>query len=330
MALITPMRAADLCGDVNLILPHHYPVVLSPKFDGYRATTQPSPGPIAQAGMRDIIVWSKNNKPIPNAYVQRCLNHWSFTMLDGELIVGSPTEPGSLQRTSSGVTTRSGEPDFNFWVFDDLARLDLPFISRLARLEARFKKQLRDSRVRLVPHKIVLNVKELIAYESKCVAEGWEGVMVRARDGDYKQGGAEPRSTVKELFVAKLKRVEHHEARVLSVYEEMKNTNEATRDEIGRTKRSTAKAGKVGKGTLGGCIVEGISGRWKGVTYDVGGGWTAPQRLELWETHLDAKTHSKTQPVVGRIMKVETGITPPTFKKPQFPRFVDWKWGGDL
>jgi DNA ligase-1 len=272
MSLVTPMRAADLKGDLTLIAEHHYPVVLSPKFDGYRATTQPAQGPIAQAGMRDIIVYSKNNKPIPNAYVQQQLGHWTMTMLDGELIVGDPLEPGSLQRTSSGVTTRAGEPDFNFWVFDDIARLDLPFISRLARLSERFKKQLRGTRVCLVPHKIVLNVKELIAYENLCVKEGWEGVMVRARDGDYKQGGVEPRS-------------------------------------------------KVGKGVLGGCRVIGVGGRWDGVRYDVGGGWTDAQRAELWAVR---------DTLAGRVMKVETGITPDTFKAPQFPRWVDWKWEGDL
>lgn len=320
MALITPMRAADLKGDLSLIQPHHYPVVLSPKFDGYRATTQPGFAP--GEGSASIVVYSKNNKPIPNAYVQQQLNHWAYTMLDGELIVGDPLEPGSLQRTSSGVTTRTGEPDFNFWVFDDIARLDLPFISRLARLSERFKKQLRGggSRVCLVPHKIVLNVKELIAYEAQCVAAGWEGVMVRSREASYKQGGAEPRATLTELEVAKLKRKEHHEAKVLSVYEQMENTNEASRDEIGRKKRSTAKAGKVGKGVLGGCHVVGTAGRWEGVEYDVGGGWTDAQRAKLWVTG----------DMIGRIMKVETGVTPATFKAPQFPRFVDWKWEGDV
>jgi DNA ligase-1 len=156
---------------------------------------------------------------------------------------------------------------------------------------------------------------------TECVKEGWEGVMVRARDGAYKQGGVEPRSTVKELFVAKLKRVEHHEARVLSVYEQMQNANEASRDEIGRVKRSTAKGGKVGKGVLGGCRVIGVGGRWDGVRYDVGGGWTDAQRAELWAVR---------DTLAGRDNEGGDRHHPGHLQGPQFPRWVDWKWEGDL
>jgi ATP-dependent DNA ligase len=250
--------------------------------------------------------------------------------------VGDPRDPGSLQRTSSGVTTRTGEPDFTYWVFDDLARPDLPFNIRLDRLAERVKRQLKSTRVQLVPQVVAKNCGDVVKWEAKWVAEGYEGVMVRAASGHYKQGGAEPRSTLNEMLVAKLKRVEHHEARVLSVFEQMENTNEATRDAIGRTKRSTAKAGKVGKGVLGGCRVQGISGRWEGVIYDVGTGFNDKQRAELWEQHLLMETRRREgrksvfNPVVGRIMKIQTGVTPATFKAPQFPRFVDWKWEGDL
>lgn len=303
--LITPMRAADLKGNAALITT--FPVWASAKMDGYRATTQRNS------------VWSKNNKLIPNGFVQRMLGHDTFQLLDGELIVGDPADD-PLQRTSSGVTTRTGEPDFTLYVFDDLTDLSAPFDQRLAKLRKRFPKG-SFGRVKLVPQKLVRTQAELDAFEDECVAAGYEGVMVRSLDGHYKQGGSEPRSTVTEMLVAKLKRVEHHEAKVLKVHEQMANKNEATKDEIGRTKRSTAKAGKVGKGVLGGCTVQGISGRWKGVTYDVGTGFSDEQRAILWTERAG---------VPGRIMKIETGRTPATFKKPQFPRFKDWKWDGDL
>jgi DNA ligase-1 len=316
MSLITPMRAADLEGNLSLV---KLPCIASPKFDGYRATTQGQ-------------VLSKNNKPIPNGFVQRALCHPALSLLDGELVVGSPTEPGSLQRTSSGVTRREGQPDFVFWVFDDLSRLDLGFQYRLERLQVRFYKRIESPVVRLVPHERIDTLAQLEAFEARCVAMGYEGIMVRALDGEYKQGGKEPRATVTKMEVAKLKRVDHFEARVLEVYEQMENTNEATRDELGRTKRSTAKAGKRGKGVLGGCRVVGTTGRWAGVPFDVGNGWSDPQRAELWEQHQfgRARDGERSGPVVGRIMKCESGITPPTFKKPQFPRWIDWKWEGDL
>lgn len=307
MTIITPMRAADLKGNIAPV-ERHYPVWVSVKLDGYRATTQ------------DSAVLSKNNKPIPNGFVQQELTARKvYAGLDGELIVGAATgDP--LQRTSSGVTTRSGEPDFTFHVFDDLTVVGLPFNKRIEVLRHRLAGG-SLGRIQIVPQKLVRNAQELDSFEDWAVAAGYEGIMVRAFAGEYKQGGTEPRSTIPELYVAKLKRTEHFEAVVLSVYEQMANTNTATKDELGRTKRSTHKAGKIGKGVLGGCVVRGIGGRWDGVTFEVGVGWNDVQRAQLWTERAG---------VPGRIMKLQTGRTPKTFVKPQFPRWVDWKWEGDL
>ncbi len=306
---IVPMRAADLKGSLAGV---RYPVIASPKLDGYRATVQ--------RHVETIGVYSKNNKLIPNEFVQNELSFPGYVGLDGELIVGNPTAPGSLQATSSGVTRRAGAPDFVFWVFDlPGCGLDRPFNVRLQVLTAKFAHG--HLRVKLVPHKIIASEAELEAYEAWCVEQGYEGVMLRDPFGIYKQGGLEPRSTVAELYVAKLKRVEDFEAVVEGSYEQMENANAATKDELGRTKRSTAKAGKVAKGVLGGLQVRGINGRWTGVAFDVGTGFTDAQRAELW-----AQRHA----LIGRIVKVTSGRTPATFVKPQFPRFKDFKWKGDL
>lgn len=77
----------------------------------------------------------------------------------------------------------------------------------------------------------------------------------------------------------KVKPFEDFEARVIGYYEEMENTNEAKRETTGKLKRSSAKAGKKPKGTLGGFIGKTIKG---GVEVRVGGGFTAAQRKSYW------------------------------------------------
>ena len=75
--------------------------------------------------------------------------------------------------------------------------------------------------------------------------------MIRTPDSPYKCG----RSTEREGWLLKIKRFEDAEAVVLDTYEGMSNQNDAQRDAFGRTKRSLAQAGKVGRGELGGFVV---------------------------------------------------------------------------
>ena len=67
--------------------------------------------------------------------------------------------------------------------------------------------------VRVVPQVLVHNEEELRAFEEKCLAEGYEGAMVRSLEGPYKCG----RSTVKEGYLLKVKRFEDGEAEILEV-----------------------------------------------------------------------------------------------------------------
>lgn len=78
----------------------------------------------------------------------------------------------------------------------------------------------------------------------------------------------------------KLKRFEDSEAEVLGIEEEMHNANTAETNELGRTKRSTAKAGLVGKGTMGALIVRDVK---TGVEFNIGSGFTAHDRTEAWK-----------------------------------------------
>jgi DNA ligase-1 len=92
---------------------------------------------------------------------------------------------------------------------------------------------------------------QLLNYEKSKLRQGYEGICVRDPSGAYKQG----RSTLREGGLVAIKRFVDAEAVVLSVDEQQENTNEKTTDALGHSKRSSSKAGKVGKDTLGGFTV---------------------------------------------------------------------------
>jgi len=156
---------------------------------------------------------------------------------------------------------------------------------------------------------------QLAAYEEKCLAEGYEGVMIRTPDSLYKCG----RSTEREGWLLKIKRFEDAEAVVLDTYEGMSNHNEAQRDAFGRTKRSSAQAGKVGRAELGGFVVSAVDSNVVfrlGYNHVLGG----VDRVTLWEQRAS---------LVGRLVKFKH--QPSGAKEaPRFPRFVGFREAWDL
>lgn len=246
----------------------NYPVICSPKLDGIRCLKI------------DGQLRSSSFKPIPNRYVNKILTPMIPDNIDGELTV-----PGSFQDVTSGIMSQQGTPEFVFNPFDyidGVRDLLTPYRVRISDLDWWFDRSApRSSHLSAVEHVAVHTVEELLAYERKCLKAGYEGVMVRDPEGPYKCG----RSTTCQGWLLKLKRFKDSEARIIGFVEQEKNTNEATKDELGRTKRSHAQAGKVGKGTLGKFITEEAgSAPWK-VNFRVGTGkgLTTKLRQEIWD-----------------------------------------------
>lgn len=252
-----PMLAAP--ADLTKLV---FPLFVSPKLDGIRATRH------------DGRLVSRHLKDIPNEYIRSLLTSRNYEGLDGELIVGDATAKDCFNRSTSGVMSRAGQPDFTFWVFDTIGFQDMRFKHRLEVLKDRDWSS--AERVRLLPQRLVGNLDELSAYEQDMVDEGFEGVILRSPDAPYKFG----RSTVNEGYLLKLKRFEDSECEILGIEEEMHNTNAAETNELGRTKRSTAKAGLVGKGTMGALKVRDIHHGWQ---FNIGSGFTAAQRAAEWK-----------------------------------------------
>jgi DNA ligase-1 len=273
-----------------------FPVLMSPKLDGFRA--------LAWGGS----LVSRNLKLIPNDYVQA-----SFEALpkglDGELIVGDPTQDPTqvFRRTSSAVTRETGDiEDLRYYLFDNFATIgDFQVRYHVAK---KFVEDHDWPGLHIVEHTLIYNIADALEFESQCVGRGYEGAMIRSLHGPYKHG----RSTENEGYLLKLKTRDDSEARILDFYERMHNENEAETNALGHTERSTKKDGMVGAGTLGGFEAEDVITL---VKFNLGRGhMTDPEAQEIWDHR---------RKYLGKVAKYKyQGITK---EKPRFPIFTGWR-----
>lgn len=241
-----------------------YPVYASPKLDGIRVC------------IVDGVAKTRTLKDVPNKHVAEMLSQFAFNGLDGELIVGPPTSKTCYTDTVSNVMAYDKIPEFTYYVFD-IHNIAGGYASRGGVLEATYDQYLQKfSFIKLLESVRIDHEEALLAYETHCVAAGYEGIIVRANlDAHYKFG----RSTVNEGSLLKVKRFEDSEAEIIGFEEEMFNGNEAQTNELGRTKRSTAREGLTGKGTLGAFLVRDVL---SGVGFSIGTGLTAADRADFW------------------------------------------------
>lgn len=293
---IKPMLAATLEDSSTLV----YPVIASPKLDGIRCLIQ------------NGVALSRSLKPIPNKHVQEWAKIWgdcSVVTLDGELICGEH-DATVFNRTTSCVMSKDSEEEFTYWVFDAVNIFE-QYAERLRNLRHELD-NIQPLGMRLVPTKLCMNEEQLLEFEAECLARGFEGVMVRDPNGPYKFG----RSTLKEGTLLKLKRFTDSEAKVIGFEERYHNENELKRDSTGKIDRSTAKAGLKPAGDLGALVCE----REDGVIFCIGTGFTAEERVDLWQRR-DA--------LIGKLVTFkhfEAGA----IDKPRFPVFKAFRDQEDL
>ncbi|KKM06415.1 hypothetical protein LCGC14_1744210 [marine sediment metagenome] len=296
-----------------------FPVIGSPKLDGIRCLKI------------DGRAVSRKFKPIPNDYIRTWIEKNCSDGFDGEILCLDPAGPFS--EVSSMVMSKEHPAEKSFvyavfdWVWKD--QLDTPFSVRAANVETWFE-QVRKDRPEITRHmrpvpQFNLDTREhLDAFHLEWVGVGYEGTMIRDPKGVYKCG----RSTQKQGILLKIKDWIDEEAEVIGVVEQMENTNEAKRDEVGDVKRSTAKEGKVGKGTMGKLRCRALS---DGCLFSVGTGWTDEERQFIWDTvdwaHDEGRMgHS----IIGAIIKVKHQPDPGKKKRkpgvpPRFPQFIGYR-----
>ncbi len=271
MANLRPMLATDY-EEGRLRFPYY----ASPKLDGIRCLVV------------DGVARTRSMKRFPNLYVDAWFKEHAKYLegLDGELVIGDPTASNCFSRTTSGLMSIDGRPSFSFFVFDFLDWTGrLPFTVRADQATELLHKAKANGRTEIVNsvdwlvNRLVTTRKDLGSFEDTVLKFGYEGVMLRDPTGRYKQG----RATLNEGTLLKVKRFKDAEAIIVGIEEQQHNTNVAFKNELGRTKRSSAQAGMVGKGTAGALIVKGAPGQaFAGIQFNVGTGMDDELRATIW------------------------------------------------
>ena len=273
-----------------------YPVYMSPKLDGIRVI------------VKDGQVLSRNGKLIPNLFTQSLFK--SYCGIDGELIVGSPVHPNVFQTTTSGVMTIEGSPNVKLYAFDSW--------NAEGGINERYVKLLQitkdnSTNIEIVQQTVVNSEEELLKFEEDCLQKGYEGAIIRYPNAKYKNG----RSTVKEGALLKLKRFKDSEAIILGMEPLLRNHNEATKNALGLTERSSHKDNMVADDLLGSLYVQDYI---TGVEFSIGSGFTEEQRRDIWNRQEELK---------GSIVKYkyfEVGVK----DKPRFPIFCGLRHFNDI
>ena len=270
-----------------------YPVWASPKLDGVRCII------IEQNGNPTAV--SRNWKNIQNSFTRKWLEENCKIGMDGELMVRVELRWNKEERVSpsmrqdghentdlvkvdvefsqvtSGIMSEDGEPDFYIALFDYVKNdISMPFTQRLKDLKEVVASMPDKSHVKIVPQVLIHTAKELEAFRDKCIADGYEGAMIRSPSSPYKCG----RSSLLEGYLLKLKLFDDDEGLIIGFTEQMENTNKAEKDAFGNTERSSKKAGLVAKNTLGALEVKDLK---TGVTFGIGTGFDDEQRKYIWE-----------------------------------------------
>ena len=218
-----------------------FPCWVQPKIDGVRALNLQG------------TLTGRSLDPFEGYLITDFFSRPGFMGLDGEMTLGD--KPNCTERLCSKTTGAMGRfkgvtemADLHWWVFDYLTpnTVALPYSERYEQLKERVE-WLGHPRIHLVPYEVVNNTAELNAAIAKFASQGYEGTIVRNPRAPYKEG----RATKKGQQLWRVKPWADAEILVTGITEGMSNQNAAEKSTLGRTKRSSAKAGMVPNGQVG-------------------------------------------------------------------------------
>lgn len=236
MQTIKPLLAKDV--DESGL---YFPLITSTKIDGVFTLIQNG-----KALARSL-------KPHENKYITEFYSNPLFEGLRGELIVGDdPTAEGLVRETSSVSRRIEGQPETTFWVFDYVTEesKNLPYYIRLEKAKDIVADLLwihGYTNFRIVPNDWCRSLEDYQLYKNDAMEQGYEGLIVRDPWLPHKEG----RSSTKKIHLWRWKPWIDAEIKVTGITEGQTNQNEATTNELGRTKRSTHKENMQPNGLVG-------------------------------------------------------------------------------
>lgn len=296
-----------------------FPCVVQPKIDGVRALNL------------NGTLTGRSLKKFEGFGVTEMWSLPQFMGLDGEMTLGN--KPNCTNRLCSLTTGAMGRfkdvtepPDLHWWVFDYLVDPKMRYSARYALLKDVLG-ELDYPRLHLVPMYEVVGPNELNRFINEFFEQGYEGTIIRNPEAPYKEG----RATQKGQELWRVKPWADAEILVTGVSEGEVNTNEAKKNALGRTERSSAKAGMVANGQIG--SIQGVmladfrdpfTGKLlfpKGLPVTVGSG-------EM--TVAEAEHYFKNQKeIVGHIVKFKH-MTHGVKDKPRFPTYMSHRLPQDM
>jgi len=297
-----------------------FPCIAQPKIDGVRALNL------------NGTLTGRSLDPFKGFGITEYFSIPEFVGLDGEMTLGHlPNSSGRLCSLTTGAMGKFKGviemPDLHWWLFDYLppAALTVRYERRYAMLEDRLA-TIRHPRLHLVPSTICTNAAQLNEAIARNAEAGYEGTIIRNPRSLYKEG----RST-KEGQLWRVKPWADFEILVTGITEGQMNGNEAKTNSLGRTERSSAKAGMIPNGQVGSIqgtllkdFYDPISGKLlfkKGLLVTAGSG-------EMSVVEATAYFDNPSS-LIGYVAKIKT-MTHGVKELPRFPTFVSLRLKEDM
>lgn len=217
-----------------------FPCYITPKIDGSFAFVQ------------NGLLYARSLKHHENKYVTQQYSNPLFEGLRGELILGNdPVAKDLCRNTSSALRRVEGTPETSLWCFDYVTpeTVNLTWLDRQCQLLLKVH-ELREAGFKyifLIEGSRLDNIDEYIKDRNNYMELGYEGIVIRNPDSRHKEG----RSSEVKADLWRWKPWATAEIKVTKLGEELKNNNEAKKNELGNTERSTHKDNLEGKNTLG-------------------------------------------------------------------------------
>jgi DNA ligase-1 len=296
-----------------------FPCIVQPKIDGVRAMNL------------NGTLTGRSLDPFEGYRITEFFSERRFMGLDGEMTLGS--KPNCTERLCSLTTGAMGRfkgvtemADVHWWVFDYLPDPRMRYLSRYTLLRTKVE-ELDHPRIHLVPLYEVLGPNELQRFIAEFAEKGYEGTIIRNPEAPYKQG----RATKKGQELWRVKPWADAEILVTGITEGEMNGNEAKKNTLGRTERSSAKAGMIPNGQVGSIqgmmladFTDPLTGKLlfaKGLPVTVGSG-----EMSVEEATYYFQNPSK---IVSHIVKFKH-MTHGVKDKPRFPIYLSHRLRQDM